>query len=88
MNMKEKEWEEEAERIYQEAEADPAVKGILPPSDMRERLLNSIREFEEEQAREKLSKADKELLYLGKLYKKKRKQKKYLILGGRNANRC
>lgn len=80
MNMKEREWEEEAERIYQEAEADPMAVGILPPSDMRERLLSGVRKLEEEKAREKLSKEDKELLYLGKLYKKRRKQKKYFVL--------
>lgn len=71
---------EDAESIYQETAKDPVAIGVMPPPEMREMLLNDIKKIKEEKAREDLSEADKRLLELGRIYLRKRKNRKYFAL--------
>lgn len=76
----EKEMMIDAERIMEEINADPAFKDVKAPEELHDRVFAQIREYEEQRLLEQLSDADKELLRLGKVYKRRRKWKKCLIL--------
>jgi len=90
MNDKSKELEkqelefiEEAELFMEEVYKDPDVVNVKVPSILRERVFKEIhiREAEKaERTREMLCNEDKELIRLGKLYKRRRKVRKYLVL--------
>lgn len=70
----------DAERIMEKVNSDPSLKDVEAPEIIRERLFQQIREYEESKAQNYLSEEDKELIRLGKKYKKTRKRGKYLIL--------
>ena len=70
----------DAARIMEEVNSDPSLKDVEAPEIIHERLFQQIREYEEQKARTQLSAEDKELIRLGKKYKKRRKRGKYLIL--------
>lgn len=72
--------QEEAERILEEVNADPAMRDVQCPDSVREKLFAQIREYEEQKAYEQLSDEDKELIRLGKVYKKRRKWNKFMVL--------
>lgn len=90
MNDKSKELEkqelefiEEAELFMEEVYKDPDVVNVKVPSILRERVFKEIhiREAEKaERTREMLCNEDKELIRLGKLYKRRRRVRKYLVL--------
>ena len=61
---------EEAERIMEEVNNNPELKDVTVPSEMHDNIFNAIREKEEE----------KELIRLGRIYKRKRKNQKYFVL--------
>ncbi len=70
----------EAESIWAEVQSDESLRDVKAPSDLRENVFKAIREQDEQRARMNLSDADKELLQLGRIYKKRRKGRKYLVL--------
>lgn len=74
------ELKKEANQILQEVEKDPEVKGIEAPPELHDRLFAQIREYEQKRTYENLPEEYKELVDLGRVYKRKRKYKKYLIL--------
>lgn len=64
------EMQEEAERIMEEVNRNPDLRDVKAPAQLREKIFMAIREKEEE----------RELIHLGRIYKRKRKNRKYLIL--------
>lgn len=70
----------DAERIMDEVNADPSLKDVIAPEEIHEKLFAQIHEYERQRVFEQLSEEDKELIRLGKVYKKRRKWTKYLIL--------
>ena len=82
-NMSEEElkWEEaEAERLLEIINADPELRDLKPPADMLDKILKSAREIWEQEEIESLSTGNKELIRLGKIYKKRRRISKYVLL--------
>lgn len=75
-----KEMIEDAARIMEEVNADPSLKDVKAPEKLHDKLFAQIREYEEQRMHEQLSDEDKELIQLGKIYKRKRKWTKYLVL--------
>ena len=74
---------EQTELFMEEVYKDPDVVNVKAPSILRERVFKEIhiREAEKaERTREMLCDEDKELIRLGKLYKRRRKVRKYLVL--------
>ena len=54
--MTEDDWrqvKEEAEAIMAEIEADPSIKDIEAPPELFDRIMESVREYEEQQATER-----------------------------------
>lgn len=76
----EKEMMEDAERIMEEVNADPTLKDVKAPEEIHDKLFAQIHEYEKQRVFEQLSEEDRELIRLGKVYKKHRKLTKYLIL--------
>ena len=74
---------EETERFMEEVYSDPEVANAPLPEGMRENIFREIRAREAEKERQKeelLTDEDKELIRLGKRYKKTRKLQRYLVL--------
>jgi len=74
------EMEREAELIMQEVNSDPAMKDVKAPEGMYESLMEQIREYEEQQKLAHLTEEERELLRLGKIYRKKRKLSRWAVL--------
>lgn len=74
------EMEREAELIMQEVNSDPAMKDVKAPEGMYESLMEQIREYEEEQKLAHLTEEERELLRLGKIYRKRRKLSRWAVL--------
>ena len=74
------EMQRDADNIMKEVNSDPRMKDVVAPEAIREKLFAQIREYEEKKAHTHLSEEDKELIRLGKKYKKNRKKGKLLIL--------
>ena len=72
----------EADCIMAEVESDPSMQDVVAPEAIYDNLLQQIREYEEEKEKENgsLSQEEQELIRLGKIYKKKRGRRKYLVL--------
>lgn len=70
----------EIEEILMAIEADPVLREIEAPPELREKVFQQIREFEEQKKLETLSEEDRELIRLGKVYKKRRKWNKVAVL--------
>lgn len=68
-----KEMDKSIDDIMAEIEADPKMKDVKPPEGMYEELMEKIHEHERQTIYEQLSDEDKELIQLGKVYKKKRR---------------
>lgn len=71
------EWEKEAEEIMAEVNADPAMKDVQAPPELREELYKKIRELEKQKIYDQLTEEDQELIRLGKSVKKQRKYGRY-----------
>lgn len=69
---------EEIDGILEEMNRDPDMRDLVAPEEMHDQLFAQIREKEAEKAR--LSDDEKELIRLGKVYKKRRKWNKYIVL--------
>lgn len=74
--------EYEADRIMAEVESDPTLKDVVAPEEIYIKLEQQIREHQEQEERDRQSRAkeDEELIRLGKIYKKKRSRRKYYVL--------
>lgn len=66
--------------IMAEIEADPKMKDVKPPEGMYEELMEKIHEHERQTIYEQLSDEDKELIQLGKVYKKKRRFDRFVVI--------
>lgn len=66
--------------IMAEIEADPKMKDVKPPEGMYEELMEKIHEHERQTIYEQLSDEDKELIQLGKVYKKKRRFDRFVVV--------
>lgn len=71
---------EEIERILDIINSDPVLKDVQAP-EIREKLFAQITEYEEQKRLENLSEEDKEWIRLGKIYRKRRKWNRYIVLG-------
>lgn len=76
------ELKKEANEIMREVDADQDVESLTAPSKIDEKLYEQIRQYKEEQEvlGEKLSTEQQELIRLGKIYKRKQKRRKYVVL--------
>lgn len=68
----------EIESILDEINHDPKMKDITAPEEMHDKLFAKIHEEEAKKAR--LTEEEKELIRLGKVYRKSRNRKKYYVL--------
>lgn len=75
----EAEMEREAERIMEEVNSDPSLKDVKAPADLRDALFQQIQEYEKQKIYDQLTDEDRELIQLGKCYKKQRKLGRYLV---------
>lgn len=75
----EAEMEREAERIMEEVNSDPALKDVQAPADIHDALFKQIQEYEKQKIYDQLTDEDRELIQLGKCYKKQRKLGRYLV---------
>lgn len=79
---------EETERFMEEVNSDPEVANLTAPPELKEKIFAEIRareaakeeRLEAEREEEKRRAEEEELIRLGKIYKKKRKANKYLVL--------
>lgn len=76
----EREMMEEAERIMEEVNADPLLRDVKAPEELHDKLFAEIREYEKQRMFEQMTEEDKELIRLGKVYKRRRKWSRYLVL--------
>lgn len=74
--------EYEADCIMAEVDSNPNVKDVIAPEDLHTNLMKQIHEHEEakERERENQAKEEQELIRLGRIYKKKRARRKYIVL--------
>lgn len=70
----------EASRIMEKINADPTLKDVEAPEEIYDQVFAQIREYEEQRVFEQLSEKDKELIRLGKVYKRRRKWNRCFIL--------
>ncbi|MBQ8559014.1 MAG: DUF4367 domain-containing protein [Tyzzerella sp.] len=69
-----------AKRIMEEVNTDEDVVNKPLPPNMYEKIMKRIDAYEAQCEAERLSAEEKELIYLGKRYKKKRRMRKYFVL--------
>ncbi len=74
------EMDREAELIMEEINSDPELKDVEAPEIIRERLFEQIRDYEERKANKKFTTEEKELIRLGRRYRKRNRWNKYVIL--------
>ena len=72
--------EREIDRVLKEINNDPKFEDVVPPPDIREELSANIHEYQKQYKSDTLSDEEKELIRLGKCYKKRRKVERYVIL--------
>lgn len=66
--------------ILEEVNNDPELRDVKAPEDLHDRVFAQIREYEEQKRLAALSDEDKELLRLGKIYRKRLSRRKYVVL--------
>ena len=66
----------EIEEILAAIDADPVLREVQAPPELREKVFAQIREYEEQKRLESLSEEDREWIRLGKIYRKRRKWNK------------
>ena len=71
---------EEVERILAAIDADPVLREVQAPPELREKVFAQIREYEEQKRLESLSEEEREWIRLGKIYRKRRKWNKVAVL--------
>ena len=76
--------EMEAKQIMDEVNSDPSLADVEVPQELHDKLFQQIREYEEKKAKAKpkgkACEDDKELIHLGRLYKKNRKINRLIVL--------
>lgn len=72
--------QDDVEKILEEVNADPYFKDLELPEEVHDRLMAQIREYEDKRRVEQLSEEDREWIRLGKVYKRKQKWNRYIIL--------
>lgn len=72
--------QDDVEKILEEVNADPYFKDLELPEEVHDRLMAQIREYEDKRRMEQLSEEDREWIRLGKVYKRKQKWNRYIIL--------
>lgn len=75
------EWD--AEEMMKIINSDPTLKDVKCPEVVHDRLFEQIRLYEEQkaqEARDRLSHEDKELLRLGTIYRRRRRWNRYVVL--------
>lgn len=72
-----KQSDSEADDILAMINADPEMADVHAPDEMDAVIFAQIDEYDKEQAYKNLSEEDKELIKLGKAYKKSKKRRKY-----------
>lgn len=72
---------EDANRIMEEVNSDPNIKDVEAPEEIHEKLMQQIREYEDAKnpVDERLTAEERELIQLGKVYKRTRRAYHYLI---------
>lgn len=65
--------------VMNEIESDPTMKNIVAPEEMYDNVMAMIDEHEKQKIYQQLSDEDKELIQLGKAYKKRRRFDKFVI---------
>ena len=68
------------ELILEEVNNDPELRDIKAPENLHDKVFAQIREYEEQKRLAALSDEDKELIRLGKVYRRKRSRRKYFVL--------
>jgi hypothetical protein len=66
----------EADRIMEQVNQDPSLDGVHAPEELHDALFAQIDAYEKEKAKSTLSEEDQELIKLGKLFQKRRKQRR------------
>lgn len=74
------EMDREADLIMEEVNSDPSMKDVEAPEVIRERLFEQIRDYEARKRQNNMTADEKELMRLGKKYRKNRHKGKYIIL--------
>ena len=77
------EFVKDAERILEEVNSDPSLQGVEAPEEIREKLMQQISEYEGESAsevEERLTAEERELIQLGRVYKRTRRWNRYVVL--------
>lgn len=70
----------EIEEILAAIDADPVLREIEAPPELREKVFAQIREYEEQKRLENLTEEEREWIRLGKIYRKRRKWNKVAVL--------
>lgn len=72
---------EDANRIMEEVNSDSSLKDVEAPEEIHEKLMQQIREYEDAKnpVDERLTAEERELIQLGKVYKRTRRAYHYLI---------
>lgn len=71
----------EAEEIMKEVENDPNAADLRAPDEIRDKLFSQIEDYKKEMAEKEMERKqeEKELIRLGRIYKKKQQRKKYTV---------
>lgn len=72
--------EREADEILDEVNSDPSLKDVQAPEEIHDKLFEQIREYEKQKIYDQLTEEDRELIQLGKVYKKKRTIGRYVVV--------
>ena len=75
----EAEMQRDLDEVMEEIDADPTLKDVEAPEGMYGNLMEMIDEHEAQEAYEQLSDEDKELIRLGRVYKKQRKWNQFVV---------
>ncbi len=75
-----KEMEKSLDEVMAEIEADPKMKDVKPPEGMYDNVMAMIHEHERQKIYEQLSDEDKELIRLGRAYKKRRRFDGFVVV--------
>lgn len=70
----------EIEEILAAIDADPVLREVQAPTELRDKIFQQIREYEEQKKLEMLSEEDREFIRLGKVYKRRRKWNRVAVL--------
>lgn len=75
-----KELDRETDGILDKIDSVQDLQGVNAPDEMRKNIFREIRGIQEEKRYDQLSEEDLEFIQLGKIYAKKKKQRKYKVI--------